>query len=645
MLSNGSLAVGLNHLGLVHDFYYPYVGLENLTTARSAHHKLGVWVDDQFSWVDTEYWQVSCDFEENALVSDINMRNEGLQIELSLKDFVYTESNVFARQITVTNLSDRKREVRVFMHQVFQISNQGRADTAIWEPDENYILDYKGRCSLLIYARCGDQAADQFAIGNYGLEGKAGTFMDAEDGELSCSPIEHAGVDSVLRISREADAQASFEIEYWVVAADDQFHAEKIHHKILHSGLGELSDKTRDFWHDWLSIAQPKLDTISPEYIGILKKSLMVIKSHIDKRGGIIASCDSSIYNYGRDYYSYVWPRDGAFAIWPLIHFGYTEEAKKFFVFCRDVLNRDGYIMHKYQADKAIGSSWHPLLQNHHHELGIQEDETAIVIYMLGEYVHHCNDENFAANMYDSLIRPAANFLTRFRDEDTQLPHASYDLWEEKFLTTTYSVAVVYRSLIVAADFARDIGHERDARKWQTAADEILSRGDCFFDTDKGYYIKGFLQQPDSERQIDETLDVSSLYGVMTFGYFKDHADHQKLYKMAEKLETELLDYSPSGGISRYMNDQYFRSEPAYRGNPWIVTTLWMAQYYIRIGEFDKAKHYIDWTLQKALPSGMLSEQINPSSSALTSVAPLIWSHAELINTILGYSEMKDSNK
>ena len=36
--------VGLNENGLVHDFYYPYVGLENLTTARSMQHKIGVWV-------------------------------------------------------------------------------------------------------------------------------------------------------------------------------------------------------------------------------------------------------------------------------------------------------------------------------------------------------------------------------------------------------------------------------------------------------------------------------------------------------------------------------------------------------------------------------------------------------------------------
>ena len=39
VLSNGQLFVGLDENGLVHDFYYPYVGLENLTNARSASTK------------------------------------------------------------------------------------------------------------------------------------------------------------------------------------------------------------------------------------------------------------------------------------------------------------------------------------------------------------------------------------------------------------------------------------------------------------------------------------------------------------------------------------------------------------------------------------------------------------------------------
>src|SRR6185436_13104505 len=152
------------------------------------------------------------------------------------------------------------------------------------------------------------------------------------------------------------------------------------------TGLDERINRTRAHWQQWLNKSLDKRTMVSGGLSPWLTKSLLLIKVHIDKRGGIIASCDSSIYNYGRDYYSYVWPRDGAYALWPLIRLGYSADAKRFFAFCRDIMHPDGYLMHKYQPDKAIGSTWHPLLHGRHKELAIQEDETALVIFMLGEY-------------------------------------------------------------------------------------------------------------------------------------------------------------------------------------------------------------------------------------------------------------------
>jgi hypothetical protein len=48
ILSNGRLCVGLDEKGFVNDFYYPYVGLDNMTSARFVHHKIGVWVGWSF---------------------------------------------------------------------------------------------------------------------------------------------------------------------------------------------------------------------------------------------------------------------------------------------------------------------------------------------------------------------------------------------------------------------------------------------------------------------------------------------------------------------------------------------------------------------------------------------------------------------
>lgn len=642
MLGNGSLTVGLNEQGLVHDFYYPYVGLDNLTTARSAHHKIGVWVDGAFSWVDDGSWKISVDFETNALISDITMINDNLQIELHAVDFVDPQFNAFCRQITITNAAKDHRAIRVFMHQVFQISRAGRADTALFVPEENYILDYKGRCALLVYGQDdAGQVFDQFCVGMYGIEGKEGTYRDAEDGELGNNAVEHGGVDSVVRFPLSLAGGKDLTINYWIVAADSQQSAETIHATIKQDGLDHRLDLARDYWADWLKISDERTKHVDKDYKPMINKSLMIIKAHTDKRGGIIASCDSSIYNYGRDYYSYVWPRDGAYAMWPLIRLGYTEEPKKFFEFCRDILSPGGYLMHKYQPDKAIGSTWHPLLHGKHTELAIQEDETASVVYMLGEYFGHTRDQAFVESLYLTFVQPAANFMANFRDEQTNLPHASYDLWEEKFLTNTYTAALTYQALLVAAEFADMFEYPDNATDWRAAASAISGGADIFFEPERQIYRKGYLLQQDGSLSYDNTLDVSSLYGVVMYGLKAHNAP--EVLSTIKCIESMLLDQSPSGGSPRYEHDNYFAKLPQYQGNPWVVTSLWIAQYYVKAKRMDEAHGIMRWALDRALLSGVLSEQINPADNSPLSVAPLVWSHAEFINTALDLAKPKNS--
>ena len=601
------------------------------------HHKIGIWVDGAFSWVDDPSWNISVDFSSDALISHVVMQNDDLQIKITFNDFVDYEYDIFFRTAKLENQADETRDIRVFMHQVFQISRAGRADTALFVPDDNYILDYKGFNSLLISGQFknGDKW-DQFAVGNYGIEGKAGTFLDAEDGELSGNAVEHGGVDSVIRFKSSLQPHESTDIEYWIAAAETQADSEKLHEMIQDESVSKRKRLTEEYWHSWLATGSNVMHLLDKSYLEPVKKSLLVIKAHMDKRGGVIASCDSSIYNYGRDYYSYVWPRDGAYAIWPLIRLGYTEEPKKFFEFCRDVLKPEGYLMHKYQPDKAVGSTWHPTLQNHRKELAFQEDETAIVIYMLGEYYTYSNDQEFVLSMYESFIQPAANFMTAFVDEQTGLPHASYDLWEEKFSTHTYTTAVVYQALLTASDFAEQFGYIEDGQRWSHMAQQIKQNSDVFYDTERQAYRKSFLLNDDGSLQFDNTLDVSSFYGVMMFDCY---TDPEKLHQTAKTIESTLLDSTPSGGAPRHENDGYFLDKRQYQGNPWFVTTLWMSQYYIRTKQYDRAQKYVDWTLSYALSSGVLSEQVDPETGTVLSVTPLVWSHAELINTMVDLSK------
>ncbi len=629
ILGNGGLTVGLDEKGLVHDFYYPYVGQENLTTARSQPHMVGVWVDGAFSWIGGDGWQSSLRLEKAANISRIVHTNDALGIHVSLTDFVDCSHDVFGRKVTVKNLLDSERNVRLFFHQVFRISHGGRADTVMYVPDDHYLLDYKGRCTLGIYAETADgKPFDQYACGGAGVEGKEGTFRDAEDGELSMSAVEHGGVDSTLRVKFTLAARSEEVVHYTLAAADSQHKVNKLLNLYRSTGFEERLEATREYWSTWLEQASVRMTAVPEDYRDAVTSSLMIIKAHTDKHGGIIASCDSSIYNYGRDYYSYVWPRDGAWVMWPFIKLGFTDEPKKFFRFCQSILHEDGYLLHKYQPDRSIGSTWHPLVHGRTKELAIQEDETAIVLWLLGEYVDYSKDTQFASEMYSSFVKPAADFMTDFIDDETSLPHPSYDLWEEKFLSTLYTTSSVYAALLTASRMAHERGEQIDADRWTVAAERIQSKADAYFVNDVA--IKGFSFAHGSVEN-DNVLDVSSLYGAWRWGY----VDQGNLKKTLARVESDLLNQSPSGGSPRYVDDAYFRSDPAYKGNPWFVTTLWLSQLYSESGRLGDAKKLVDWSVDKALESGVLSEQIHPETGQPVGVTPLIWSHAELINAIL----------
>lgn len=639
VLGNGSMFVGLNEYGLVHDFYYPYVGLENLTTSRMSYHRIGIFVDEVFSWVDDGRWERSVDFRDSALISRISMQNNELGVRIEFEDYIDAQYDVFLRSIKMTNLSDRTREIRLFMHQVFQISPGGRADTAFYEPKDGYILDYKGRCCLLTYGQSesGTQF-DQYSIGNFGIEGKEGTYKDAEDGMLSGNAIEHGGVDSVIGFTQFFEPKGSQRFDYWVVAADSQVTAERIHKTVLASTPYARLKMAEDYWKNWLQIAENSLEHVPEEDRVMIRKSLLIAKAHVDRRGGVIASGDSSIYNYGRDYYSYVWPRDGAYVFWPMVQLGYVDEPKRFFEFCRDVLNRDGYLMHKYQPDRAIGSSWHPLVHGDRAELAIQEDETAIVLVLLSEFLKaNPGQEEFIRSLYGTLVSPAANFLESFFDTATNLPHASYDLWEEKFLTSSYTVATVYRALLSTSDIAARFGHPDDSLRWQTAAELIEKNLTLLHSDDTKILHKGILLTRDDKTHQDDVLDMSSLYG---FDFF-DVPAPEAIEATLAAVEERLLNSAPIGGVPRYEGDNYFQADPPYQGNPWFVTTLWLAQCYIKRGRTDEARALLSWTLDRQMPSGVLSEQVNPTTGGLVGVAPLVWSHAEYIRTILQLYETK----
>jgi GH15 family glucan-1,4-alpha-glucosidase len=642
--------VGTNYFGEVHDFYYPYVGLENHSMANHLRHRVGVWVEGRFSWLDDSAWVIESDYYDNTLIGLTRATNNDLGVTLEFQDAVDAHQNAFMRNIHIINEFNREREVRLFMHQMFLIYNSLNGDTVQYLPGESAILNYKGRRAFVVGGQdMQGKPFDQYSVGLFNLGSDDGTYRDAEDGELMSNNIEHGTVDSVIGFNQRLEAHSSSRVTYWIAAAKTQQAAIDLHRSIRKEGVFARIKITHEYWQQWLAPAEQVIGRMPDELRTAVRKSLLILKSHIDKHGAVIASTDTTMKNYTRDAYAYCWPRDAVFALWPLLRLGYRDELTAFFDFCRTGLHKDGYLMHKYQPDGATGSSWHPYIVGNRVIAPIQEDETAAVVFLFGQYYETTGDESILKEFYGSLIKPMADFMAGYIDEATKLPHATYDLWEEKFLTTTYSTSVVHAALLSAVKLAEEIGQSDDAVRWQTVADEIRRAAQTLlYNTDKQFFYKGYVHKSaDAKTDImyDDTIDVSSFYGAFMFGLFDLHSHEvQDSFRTIERVfrvaDQEVMP------LPRYEHDAYNRVEEDSLGNPWFISTLWQAQYYLETNRAMDARRVLGWVQSKMLKSGVLSEQINPYTHAFISVAPLAWSQAEFINTAIDLlSEPKGDSK
>ena len=81
---------------------------------------------------------------------------------------------------------------------------------------------------------------------------------------------------------------------------------------------------------------------------------------------------------------------------------------------------------------------------------------------------------------------------------------------------------------------------------------------------------------------------------------------------------------------------------------------MWVAQYYLALAKNKKGLEpvlkWINWVKDRATGSGILAEQFDAFTGEHLSAAPLTWSHAEYVITVISYLKKleqieKESNK
>jgi GH15 family glucan-1,4-alpha-glucosidase len=234
------------------------------------------------------------------------------------------------------------------------------------------------------------------------------------------------------------------------------------------------------------------------------------------------------------------------------------------------------------------------------------------------------------------MVKATADFLARYREPHTRLPAASWDLWEERRGVGAFTAAAVWAGLTAAARFTDAFGEATHAEKYRRAANEIRdATARLMFDPKLGRFHRMVTVSREGQITADSTIDAS-LAGLWLFGMFE--ADDPKIVSTMQQVIDRLTVKTKVGGIARYENDYYFQVSKDLQnvaGNPWILCTLsiahWWAQRARTAAEAQKATDILMWATERALPSGVLPEQVDPYDGRPLSVAPLTWSHAAFV--------------
>jgi GH15 family glucan-1,4-alpha-glucosidase len=653
-IGNGALLVSFDATYQLRDLYWPHVGLEN--NSKGHVFRFGVWVDGRFKWLDDPGWTRALRYEHETLVTEVKLSHPELGIEFVCHDTVDFHENLYIRRIDVNNATDRQREVRFFFHHDFYISSNEVGDTAYYEPERRAVLHYKGpRWFLMNAATPGKRPEDaantvsgwhigfhQWACGHKAVHDLQGTWKDAEDGLLSGNPIAQGSVDSTAAVHLTLPPHTTQTAYYWMAVGTNFEEVTRLNRAVRQRGPWHFVHRTASYWHLWLDAHRPDFADLPPDVSRLYLLSLLILRTQIDHGGAIIAANDSDIGSAVRDTYSYMWPRDGALVAHALDLAGYLGLTQAFFAFCRGILSKEGYLLHKYNPDGTLASSWHPWIREGRKDLPIQEDETALVVWALWHHFERWKDVEYIKPLYRSLIVRAADFMVSYRDPKTGLPLPSYDLWEERRGVLAFTTAAVWAGLTAAAKFAWAFGENAAADLYASAAKEIKAGVEAvLFRPERDRFVRMANQKPDGSWEYDETLDAS-LFGLWYFGMFPP--DDWRIVRTMTALRERLWIKTGVGGIARYENDYYHQQSQDLKnvaGNPWFICTLWHAQWLIATAkqpaDFAPAAEILSWCVEHGLPSGVLAEQVHPHTHEPLSVSPLTWSHATFVMAVQEY--------
>lgn len=555
-------------------------------------------------------------YEEDTNILNTEVLNTYFNLKIVQTDYASIKENVLIRKYKFTNENTINLDLNFLVHSSLTSSPENRVsgmcrNDALIQYNHEYMLCTFSKEKLLSSQINNSKANiedgkiwDKDYVGmsaNSSISYDLGTLKPNETREFELyifiedSKIGLDNLEKTIDRIRKIDFRTEYEAvkKYWKKYVKD------------HNGLE-------------LDLAEtPKNRKIKQIYTRtILLYSLLV--NH--ETGGISAAVevDENLKQCGG--YQYCWPRDAVFTTTAMDILKMKKEVEKFYKsFCKNTQSRNGMWEQRFFTDGRLAPCW-----------GYQIDETASVI--VGVYNHYkvIEDKKFLKDNL-KMCEKAINFLKKYVEDifqETNKCGISYDLWEEYEGVNLYAVSSIFASFNAMIKIYEELKEEftknRVKQENVNKEKEMLRNLSV---TLREYILKNFYDE--SKKSLvrnleDKTLDISILGTVIPFELFSPK--DKKILNTVERINMTLRTYT--GGYKRFETDTY------REGKPWIIATLWIAEYYLEIGEKQKAKECFDFVIKTSTEHGFLAEQVNNSTMQPDWVIGLGWSHAMFIETL-----------
>lgn len=264
------------------------------------------------------------------------------------------------------------------------------------------------------------------------------------------------------------------------------------------------------------------------------------------------------------------------------------------------------------------------------------------LIHFAKELLSEGKEEFVRALLYDNGLPAQTVIKTDLEFVSHHWKEASFDLWEEVLGDHFYTRMVQRRALLDGAELARMLG-DHGAADWYEkqglALEESLF---SFWDKNRKILVTTLNQSGGLQGKTSD-LDVAVILGVL-HGYRGDgflSPTDDRVLATAATLESAFKTlYSINGqsnlgtAIGRYPEDHYDGYTTSSQGNPWVLATAALAEFYYKAGDPKKGDAFLKRLQYHSNPDGSLSEQMNRDSGFMQGAGDLTWSYASFLTAL-----------